>query len=439
MGGICTCDVNASLYYDATIKDCRSCNLVIFNCQTCASNGSTTVTCSSCGLGRYLAAGGLSCQSCPITCSECLNTSFCTQCRPGYDKVNDTCVCGPNCTDCQTNSTDQLCASCTLGPFSCNGCLPGYLINLNGTCSPCSLNFTACTACTATNCMECASPFVLTPSGCQCNNTDNMYLSVNGSTCLPCNNSIPNCTSCTNTGPTTPTTCTASVVGYFIEAGGQSVASCGGFCLTCSLNATNCGSCLPTYTMMVIGYCDCNNTNAYFYDPVTKGCLACSALIPNCLVCSPSGLNTSCFQCASKTYWNSTTLTCESCPSSCSDCSSSTTCVTCPDTFVLSETLPGWMVVGDCVCNTTSDAAYYDSITKTCQKCSYFYPSCASCSNTTATPNCSVCSDGTYLANGTCVNCPSSCATCSSPTTCTTCPGNLTLSGGECICDAACS
>lgn len=262
IGGICTCDANASLYYDAIIKDCRSCNLVIFNCQTCASNGSTTVTCSSCGLGRYLAVGGLSCQPCPITCSECLNSSFCTTCRPGYDMVNDTCVCGSGCTDCKTNSTDQLCSSCTFGPFSCSGCLPGYLINLNGTCSPCSLNFTSCTACTATDCMECASPFVLTPSGCQCNNTDGMYLSINGSTCLPCTTAIPNCTACTNTGPTTPTTCTGSVVGYFIDVGGQNCASCGGFCLTCSNNATNCGSCLPTYTMMATGYCDCNNTNA---------------------------------------------------------------------------------------------------------------------------------------------------------------------------------
>lgn len=176
--------------------------------------------------------------------------------------VNNTCVCGSDCTDCVTNSTDQLCSTCTFEPFSCSWCLPGYLINLNGTCSPCNLTFTACTTCTTTACMECASPFVLTPSGCQCNNTNDMYLSMNGLTCLICADAIPNCTVCTNSGSTTPTICSVSAVGFFVTVGGTSCEPCGGFCQTCSINSTNCGTCLPTYTMMGNGYCDCNNTNA---------------------------------------------------------------------------------------------------------------------------------------------------------------------------------
>jgi hypothetical protein len=189
--------------------------------------------------------------------------------------------------------------------------------------------------------------------------------------------------------------------------------------------------------MMDLNTCECNNTKGEFYNSLTKGCSLCPAIISNCLVCFAGGLNTTCSQCIDKYYWDG--IACEQCPSTCNNCSSALVCLSCPSTFVLSESLAGWTVAGQCVCDPNSTAAYYDPLTNTCQLCSYFSPSCAACNLGTTVPVCNTCIDGTYLVNGTCAICSPSCASCSSFSVCTSCPGNLTLSGSACICDSACS
>jgi proprotein convertase subtilisin/kexin type 5 len=234
--GICSCTPYGTLYYDSATKSCLACNLVIFNCQACSSNGTSTVTCTSCGVGLFVSSTGLLCSSCPITCADCLNASYCSTCQAGYDMVNNTCVCGANCTFCMGNSTDGLCASCTFGPFTCSGCVAGNLLNPNGTCSPCNATFAACAECSAVACVACNSPFILMPSGCVCNNTASEYLSLDGTTCLPCGSAIANCLNCSTSASVT--VCTLSADGFFLTNSSQTCAACAGYCLTCAGTAT---------------------------------------------------------------------------------------------------------------------------------------------------------------------------------------------------------
>jgi proprotein convertase subtilisin/kexin type 5 len=276
------------------------------------------------------------------------------------------------------------------------------------------------------------------PSGCVCDDAAGLFPSLDGSTCLPCASAIANCHSCSSNG--SATFCSISDDGFYITGNSQVCAPCAGYCLTCTVNGTACSSCLPTFSLISNLTCGCDNANSFFYNPSTQGCSLCSNLIPNCIVCVTVGNSTECSVPANQFYWDSLTASCLSCPPTCGNCSSALVCTSCSDTFALSEMVAGWTAVGQCICdNSTATAPYYDPASGTCQACDYFFPSCSACIANGTTALCNSCAGGTYLIDGSCMNCPSSCDNCSSDSICTSCPGNLTLSGGVCICDSYCS
>jgi hypothetical protein len=327
-----------------------------------------------------------------------------------------------------------LCASCSYTPFTCLSCVVGYQLS-GSSCLACNLTWPSCTECSSSACLGCQSPFIIQSSGCACNNTAGLYLSLDSTQCLTCSSIIPQCTTCTPIS----TTCTACSAGYYISSS-TSCAACSGNCQTCNITATTCLTCLVTYSMVLANTCACDNAGGYFYDPGTTGCNHCPFIIPNCQTCVSNLVSTAqCSLCVSLYFWNTSTSTCDPCSSSCSSCSNLLVCTSCPNGLALSETI-GWTVSGLCVCdNTTLPLTYYDIQSGSCQSCSYIYPSCSSCSIVNISGViCNACISSAYLSNNQCVNCPSSCATCNA-IECLSCPGNMTLNSGACICDSSCA
>lgn len=352
--GSCGCN-SVSLFLDPITLNCLSCSAVIFNCQTCATSG-TSVTCSTCLAGNYLSSTAYTCYPCPATCSACLNSTYCTSCETGYELSSNLCVCGTACNDCMSNSTG-ICSSCTYSPsFSCSSCVTGYYSS-GGNCLLCNLVWSSCTECTISTCLSCQSPFIVVSTGCACNNTAGLYKSIVGSTCLSCSSIIANCSTCSNTGSTI---CSSCDLGYYVSSS-QVCSPCTGNCLTCSSTPSHCDSCLVTYVMVSPFTCDCNNTDGYFYDASTAGCSPCSSLLSNCLTCVLNATSqTVCSLCASTYYWDTASFSCVACSTSCNDCSSFSYCTSCQYNLI--------PVLGVCVCNNaTIPAVYLDTSSGTCQ------------------------------------------------------------------------
>lgn len=169
-----------------------------------------------------------------------------------------------------------------------------------------------------------------------------------------------------------------------------------------------------------------------------------SATANDCLVSCPAGR-----------YGNTTLRYCSSCDTMCATCNggSKINCVSCPT----SGTTFNYLLLGMCVASTDCPAGTYaDSTTYQCTSC----PSssnCSTCSNATGTIVCGSCRYNSFmtnagtcsstcasnqfanLANASCVDCDSSCATCYSQTnnSCVTCASNKFLlqnsTGGYCL------
>lgn len=429
IAGVCTCDSSASLFLDSATKSCLACGTVIFNCQAC-DPATTPVTCTTCAAGTYSSADKLTCYPCPETCSACSSSTVCSGCEPGYDLVSNACVCRSACTDCQGNSTVGLCASCTYSAFTCLSCSVGYVLTAPNTCTLCTSTWSNCAECTAVACLACNTPFMVTASGCGCNNTAGLYLTATSTNCLTCSAVIAQCTTCVNSGSTT---CSGCVSGYFL-ADPLTCSLCAGNCMTCTTSATHCLTCLVTYVEVSPNTCDCDFANQFFYNPSTGGCSSCSALIPHCQTCTVYLVNQAqCSTCDNYYYWDAGTSSCSPCSSSCGLCSSPTVCTSCPNNLVLSQSL-AMPTPGLCVCDNTT--VFLSTQTNTCESCAFNIPSCTSCSAGSPLA-CNGCLASTYLYSNACVNCPSSCATCNQ-TQCLSCPGTLTLSNGVCVCDGQC-
>ena len=433
ISGLCGCDVTASLYLNPTTLTCELCSNSIFGCQVCTATTAGT-TCATANSGFYVASGGTACLPCPPTCATCTSNSACQTCNAGYNLSlsSGLCICDTACTSCLSNN-NNTCSLCNASN-ACLECAAGYFNPPN--CSSCTNFDPNCVGCSSSGCTACANTFVLTASGCICDNSAGSYLSIDTHSCQPCSTVIPYCQTCTNTGPTT--TCSVAVSGYYVSAS-QTCSPCGGTCLTCSTTSTNCLTCLVTYTLMSPNNCDCNNTANLYYDPSTTGCSLCTTIFPNCQTCSTTGTTTTCTLCSGLYYWNSGTSTCDPCSSSCTTCSSPTVCTGCPNNLVLSQNLTGYVTAGVCVCdNSTLPLTFYDTATGTCEPCTYFFTTCTSCYTNGSAVLCSAASGSTYVANGTTVNCPSPCSTCDS-NGCLTCPTGMTAVNGSCVCDTACT
>ena len=263
------------MFFNSTYKMCVVC---VEGCQTCAG----PTTCSSCVFNFYVSPvyGATKCVSCIQTnCIECVSSTQCAICTPGYILVSGQCVsCGAFVTSC---------LNCTINPVTlnetCNLCKVNYFLQDNQ-CLPCPAFCAQCTSQTA--CTFCFPGFMTTPQG-QCvaaspnclynpnathceGCTIGTYYS-NGQ-CLPCQ---PNCLNCINGA------CSACKAGYFLSSGS---------CLPCSINCITCSSANT-----------CTSCPSGQYVGPNGNCRLCYFGCSNCML-NPLTNNVDCNQCAYGSY-----------------------------------------------------------------------------------------------------------------------------------------
>ena len=272
------------------------------------------------------------------------------------------------------------------------------------------------------------------------------------SSCKTCSGTLPtNCLSC-NSGKyllqSNNTCVSCNVDGYYADTVIGNCMQCDTACKTCSGPlSTNCLSCNSgKYLLQTNNSCVTCDVDGYHADTLTGHCLQCDLscktcsgiLNTNCITCNSGKYllqaNNSCVSCnVSGYYADIMTGYCEQCDSSCNTCSGilSTNCLSCNSGKYLLQ------ANNSCVtCDV--DGYYADTLTGHCLRCDM---SCKTCSGALNT-NCLSCNSGKYLlqANktcvscdvdgyyadtmtGNCIQCDSTCKTCSGafPTNCLSC------------------
>jgi hypothetical protein len=98
---------------------------------------------------------------CDISCSTCIDSTFCVTCAPSYylpATNTNYALCMPCSNGCKTCTSPTLCTQCTIG----------YRL-ANSSCTVCNNN---CNNCTATLCTNCTVGYALINGSCyNCNNT----------------------------------------------------------------------------------------------------------------------------------------------------------------------------------------------------------------------------------------------------------------------------
>ncbi len=168
-----------------------------------------------------------------------------------------------------------------------------------------------------------------------------------------------------------------SVGYYFISINGIS------WCLGCSYqcyecNSTQCTNCNTSTTHRQLSGNSCVPVNGYYDDgvnliaqPCNSQCYTCNGPNNNnCLTCDNTTrtLNGTSCSCLYGNYSNGTCM--PNCPQRCQTCSSSTTCTQCLSTFSLAG--------GACQCAT---GTYYNQNTVSCDSCSSSITNCQACSS----------------------------------------------------------
>jgi len=236
-------------------------------------------------------------------------------------------------------------------------------------------------------------------------------------------------------------------------------------CQTCS-SFTSCISCVSNYYLSVsasLCLTICPNTTVAGYNASStrnecllcqSPCFTCSVAINSCTSCLSINnqtyflLNSSCVvatACPNGTYASNLTYKCTSCTSPCSSCLSSTNCTDCAQDYYLFES--------QCMqyCPNGSYAVNASGIIE-CLNCS---TSCSTCSSSAS--NCTTCSNSTYLLNNSCVNstgcsngtfansavnmcssCNSSCSSCSNSSNCSSCASGFYLNIALAQCVSTC-
>lgn len=187
------------------------------------------------------------------------------------------------------NGQVELCRSgCSLcvNNNTCQGCLPGYVLDTYGLCLKCA---PMCKTCALTDLNSCTS----------C--VDGYYQS--GGSCLKCHDT---CITCSGS---TISQCNSCKVGFYLSSN---------ICAPC---IENCLACRPLVDADLL--CDTCRIG-YVYSPTTKTCVKC---ISGCAYCNPDKVY-DCVKCGdgfenvttTNTVTNVTKTTCVECPKDCKHC-----------------------------------------------------------------------------------------------------------------------
>ena len=167
-----------------------------------------------------------SCLPCPYNCKSCFNQLFCMQCTPQHYLSNAQCLpCSFGCSVCQDPST-------------CTTCNDGLYLTASGGCSPCATGVATCSIATIQTC------------------TSGYFLL--GSICAGC---LSNCKTCSDF-----VTCSACMLGYYLEPTGTSCSPCPSNCRVCS-GSTSCSECQQGYTQNATG---CTAYSCQSIDPLLR-------------------------------------------------------------------------------------------------------------------------------------------------------------------------
>ena len=293
----------------------------------------------------------------------------------------------------------------------------------SSTCKTCNTYYT--NGSPQVNCTSCINNLTLIgpiPFKCACPSSQFMV----SNTCINCPNSCSTCTSLT--------TCLTCKTGYYPS---------GGLCLKClavcnsCMNAATCTSCDTSNGLVLNSLNLCVCTSPYLLNPTTPlKCSLCSSLYSNCLACSYSpaysSSTPSSVVCSSPApgYFLSGSGT-AACGTNCNTCTSNTVCTGCTDSSM------------DLSLSCSCPALTYltNATPLQCLSCSTIFPGCDTCSYTTST-TCTACLSGYYPTSAvpiaSCLECSSTCATCTDNNGCDSCvPGIMTLTGSSCYCIAS--
>lgn len=459
----CTCATNEYM----TVQNPKTCVSCYSACASC--NGISDSSCTSCvdpsrtpGSGRcdcltdqyYLDTINISCGDCHIDCATCSGPDM-TDCDSCQDPSRILGSSPSKCT-CDTNEFIE-----SYNPFTCTACDPS--------CSTCSgpLN---------TDCLTCTNSLIFpatTPGLCECES--NQFIS-NYNT-LVCENCGYGCATCQGSGrydclscidPQLEMTlavdsCECSAGFYLSSYNPVTCQPCYEACYKCNgPSATDCTECSLPYFINIAGRCDCPyGSYISIYNPVTCGichgtCASCVG--PNyddCNTCATQGyvlgITPGPCSCLTGNYVASIDVfSCLPCDQTCKECSGGldTECTSCADQNIL-----GPDISGKCYCLSNQFINGYQPL-----ECLDCHSSCATCSGSTLydcltcadqdvvilAPNRCSCIDGKYpidLSPLTCLDCDSSCKTCkgSGKDECLTCKDNdmvQSISPGKCDCDA---
>ncbi|KAL4467673.1 hypothetical protein ABPG74_013008 [Tetrahymena malaccensis] len=483
----CTsCDITSSYKYfynnqclisqpSKTICDsnfiCQNCDSTCLKCSA-AANSSACTQCDINSTYKYFynnqcfsskpsstyCDSNFICQTCDLTCKECVS--------PG----NST-----SCTSCNINSTNKYFynSQCLPSKPSSTYCDSNFVCqNCNSTCAECISpgNATSCTSCNTSSlnkyfynnqCLTSQPSKTYCDSNFICKNCD--------STCLKCS-AAANSSACTQCDIN-------SAYKYFYNNQCLSSKPSSTFCdsnYICQACDLTCGECFSPGNATSCTSCNINSSYKYFYNnqcfpskPSSTFCdsnFVCQNCNSTCAECVSPGNATSCTSCninsLNKYFYNNQCLQtkpsstfcdgnyiCQKCDLTCAECFSPASAISCTQCNI--STANKYYYKNQCL--TSKPSSNFCDSNYICSKCDLTCGECVSPGNSTSCTSCNINSaykyfynnqcfidipPGTYCDNNyICKQCDPSCKTClNTATNCTGCVDVKYLDNGTCLC-----
>eukprot|EP01016_Furgasonia_blochmanni_P023328 TRINITY_DN251_c0_g5_i1.p1 TRINITY_DN251_c0_g5~~TRINITY_DN251_c0_g5_i1.p1 ORF type:complete len:2505 (+),score=375.87 TRINITY_DN251_c0_g5_i1:195-7709(+) len=442
MNGTCLAACPQGFYKNASngicvpcTPNCNSCSGPI--CNTCNTNFSLTPKgecVQNCGAGFYSSTG--KCNPCSFSCLQCTNATVCTQCSSGYSLTSGACT-----------------TNCSAGTFPVLG-----LSSTGQTAVNCQQCDSSCLTCKdqPSNCLSCNGTYLLQDSQSKCittcppgtfPNVTNLSSTNPGS----CNKCVDPCLECTSN---TNTSCVNCKIGFFLHKqscmkecppgtfknyGDFTCAPCHASCAACE-RPDECTACGPDLVLSPEKQCaiQCDPGFYSFQGTCTRcspSCLKCTSGT-NCNACDDSTLleNGKCVaQCSFGTYPGPSLSgrACLRCGEGCLSCDSPMNCYACATGYNSVNGTCSAICAKNQFVNSTGGCV---NCSTTCGSCSRSATNCIACANNTFlnivndVGQCvTACPNGTFVENGKCVPCPGGCNSCFNSTNCSTCAQGLFL------------